>query len=276
MKKNKNQLSKDNSKKNIQSSFRIFNNNSVNNKLNIDNCNKKYEEILKCNDKELNSLIYKQAIISDERTFLQYYFSLLKINHLFIFSFYSKNNDYNSQIIKIFLFFFFLALHFTVNALFFNEDTLHEIYIDEGEFDFVYQIPQIICSSIISAIISKIIRYFSLSENNIIQLKNETKIGLLNTKVKELKRTLKIKFACFFVIAFFLLLFFAYYIICFCGIYINTQLHLIKDTLISFGLSLIYPFGIYLIPGIFRIPALRDKKKDCEYLYKFSKLIQNV
>ena len=46
--------------------------------------------------------------------------------------------------------------------------------------------------------------------------------------------------------------------------------------MISFGLSLTYPFGIYLIPGIFRIPALRAKKKDKKYLYKLSLLIQKI
>ena len=55
------------------------------------------------------------------------------------------------------------------------------------------------------------------------------------------------------------------------AIYKNTQYHLLKDTLISFGLSLIYPLGIYLLPGIFRIPALSNKNK-C--LYKFSKILQ--
>ena len=44
------------------------------------------------------------------------------------------------------------------------------------------------------------------------------------------------------------------------AIYTNTQLHLIEDTLISFGLSLLYPFGFCLLPEIFRIPALLNKK----------------
>ena len=58
------------------------------------------------------------------------------------------------------------------------------------------------------------------------------------------------------------------------AIYKNTQVHLLKDTLISFGLSLIYPFGIYLLPGIFRIPALSNRKNKKKYLYNFSKLLQ--
>ena len=58
------------------------------------------------------------------------------------------------------------------------------------------------------------------------------------------------------------------------AIYKNTQYHLLKDTLISFGLSLLYPFGIYLLPGFFRIPAISNSKKNKKYLYRFSKFLQ--
>ena len=58
------------------------------------------------------------------------------------------------------------------------------------------------------------------------------------------------------------------------AIYRNTQFHLLKDTLVSVGLSLLYPFGIYLIPGFFRIPSLADPKKKKECLYKFSRILQ--
>ena len=58
------------------------------------------------------------------------------------------------------------------------------------------------------------------------------------------------------------------------AVYINTQFHLLKDTLVSFGLSFFYPFGLCLLPGIFRIPALSDPKKRRVYLYKFSKILQ--
>ena len=60
------------------------------------------------------------------------------------------------------------------------------------------------------------------------------------------------------------------------AIYRNTQLHLLKDTLISFGLSLLYPFAIYLLPGFFRIPALANKNKKRSCLYNFSKILQIV
>ena len=71
-----------------------------------------------------------------------------------------------------------------------------------------------------------------------------------------------------------MLLIFWYYVGCFCAIYKNTQIHLLIDTLISFATSLSYPLGLYLVPGIFRIPSLRDGANKREYLYNFRKIIQ--
>ena len=70
-----------------------------------------------------------------------------------------------------------------------------------------------------------------------------------------------------------LMLFFWYFISCFYAVYNNTQMILIKDSLISFGISMLYPFGLNLIPGFFRVPALRAEKKDKKCLYKISQYI---
>ena len=69
------------------------------------------------------------------------------------------------------------------------------------------------------------------------------------------------------------MLFFWYFISCFCAVYKNTQMILISDTFVSFALSMIYPFGLNLLPGIFRIPALKAIKKDKKCLYKISNLV---
>ena len=210
----------------------------------------------------MNKLPYDKALVKDKRTFSQYYISLINANNAIFFSFYCESRDYNSQIIKIFLFFFFLALHITINALFFNDNTIHKIYIDEGEFNFIYQLPQILYSSIISGAINALIKYLSLSQENVLKIKLEKTLKSLHLNSDKIFRILKLKFAIYFFITFLLLLSFLYYISCFCGIYINNQIHLIKDSIISFSLSFIYPFFIYLIPGIFRICALRAKNKN--------------
>ena len=152
---------------------------------------------------------------------------------------------------------------------------MHKIYEDKGKFNFLYQIPQILYSTIISRIIDSIIRTLALSQDNIIELKQEKEKKDLDMTYKKLLQKLKIKFILFFVITFIVLVLFWYYITCFCGKYINTQTHLIKDSVLSFVTGLLYPFGMYLIQGIFRISALRAEKQNRKYMYKFSSFVES-
>ena len=226
------------------------------------------------NDYELNHLSYQNALFIDKRTYIEYYFSLLRMNHFLIFSFYTYN-DYNSKIIKICLFFFSVALYFTINALFFNKETMHKIYVDQGNFNFIYQLPKILYSSIISSSINNFISFLSLSERNILELKEKNKKNI-KLKVNEIKKSLTIKFIIFFIFMFLFLILFWFYLSCFCSVYRNTQIHLMKDILISFAMSLVYQLILNLVPGIFRIPSLRTPKRNKKYLYRISQIIQSL
>ena len=148
------------------------------------------------------------------------------------------------------------------------------IYINNGSFDIEYKLPKIAYSSLISTFLNMLLKHLSLSNEGIINLKQSKDIKNIDEKGEKLKYRLNIKFALFFIISFIFLIFFWYYLSMFCAIYRNTQYHLIEDTLISFGLSLLYPLGIYLIPGFFRIPSLASPQKKKECLYKFSKFLQ--
>ena len=151
---------------------------------------------------------------------------------------------------------------------------MHKIYIDNGDFNFLYQIPQILYSTFISTIINIIIKYFSLTEKNIIEIKNEQNLEKINKEISGKFKSLNLKFIFFYVFSFIFLIFFWYYLSCFCAVYRNTQNHLIKDTLISFGLSMLYPLIINLFPGLLRIPSLN--KNNRELMFKISKIIQLV
>ena len=236
------------------------------------NINYKFTEnnnIEKLNDQELNSLDYSIAVLIDKRSYLQYYWSLLKKKHLILFT-YLPANDYNLCSIKVALFLLSISLYFTINGFFFTDSTMHKVNEDNGQFDFIYQIPQILYSSITSAIINMLLKILSLSEKNILAIKQENDIKRAKKESNNIKSCLVIKFVIFFILSNMLLLFFWYFISCFCAVYTNTQIILFKDILISFCFSMIYPFGINLIPGIFRIPALRDKAQKSKYLYQLS------
>ena len=235
---------------------------------------KEIRNVLNYIDAELNDLSYKKAIKLDKRTYFNYYLSLLKSNHIFIKIF--NKRDYNAISIKILLFFFDFASNYAVNALFFNDDTMHKIYDDGGDFNFIYQLPQIIYSTIISIIIDSIISYLGLSQDDILSVKHVKDIKNINKRATEVLRTLHIKFILFFIANFLFLVLYWYYLGCFCAVYTNTQIHLIKDTLISFGTSFITPLGKSLVPGIFRILSLKKHSKGNKLVYKLSKILQKI
>ena len=231
----------------------------------------------KYNEYELNNLSYEEAIQIDKRTYFQYYFCLLKRKQLIIFTFYTST-DYNSRLLKISLFLFSFALYVTINALFFNDSAMHKIYEDHGNFNFLYNLPKILYSTIISTAINFIILFLSLTEKDIVKIKVkvEEEKKDLNEVVKSTEKCLKIKLLIFFVLNFLFILFFWFYLSSFCAVYRNTQIHLFKDVSLSFALSLLYPFGLALLPGMLRIPALNDKNKDRKMLYNISKIVQLI
>ena len=243
--------------------IKIKNKRSVNSKIIYKNMN----------DYELNHLGYKLALIYDKRTYIQYYCSLLKKKNLIFFTF-MPGNDYNLITLKISLFLLSFSLYFTINCFFFTDNTMHKFYVDYN--DFIHQIPPILFSSFITFIINIIFRLLSLSENELLSIKKEIKISRATIKANNIKKCLIIKFIIFFISSTILLLFFWYFISCFCGVYVNTQIILIQDSLISFGISMCYPFAIDLFPGIFRIYALRAKNKNKKCLYQFGCFISLI
>ena len=113
-------------------------------------------------DEEINGLSYDLAIQYDKRTYCQYYSSLLKTQHSLICALFNKN-DYNCRIIKINLFLIGFTIDYTVNALFYNDDTMHKIYESKGDFDLETQLPIAVYSTIISTILNYPLNILALS-----------------------------------------------------------------------------------------------------------------
>ena len=156
---------------------------SINEKNNLNNNSIKRIEYTNNEPKdfEINSLEYEEALKLDKRNYFQYYISLLKYNHPLIFSF-CICNDYNCSIIKIFLFFFSFSSDLTINALFFNDDTMHKIYQDKGKYNLLFQIPQILYSALISRFIDTLFKNLALYQDNIIELKQEMRKNIFKEK----------------------------------------------------------------------------------------------
>ena len=190
---------------------------------------------------------------------------------LILFSFLPAN-DYNLKTIKLSLFLLSFALYFTVNAFFFTDSSMKKITENNGKYNLLLQIPQITYSIIILILIRAILKQLSLSEKDFLQVKKQDTYEDAKKYSLQIESCFKKKFIIFFILSTLFMLFFWYFISSFCAVYVNTQKILITDTLISFGLSMLYPFGLYLLPGIFRIPALKTPKKNMNCLYSLSKL----
>ena len=77
-------------------------------------------------------------------------------------------------------------------------------------------------------------------------------------------------FSIFYINDIFLLLFW-YYLSSFCAVFHNTQIPLIKDTLIGYAFALVYPFiNVFIICSL-RYSSLREKNDSS--LYKASYII---
>ena len=262
-------ISKDsnNEIENIDSKNEIENKDNKNNEIDL-----QLDQYKELTDGEKNDLDYEKAIIEDKRTFLQYYISLLKRGHLIIFTFITTD-DYNLRQIKVLLFIVSFALFFAINAFFFGDESMDKIYEDNAVFNFLFQIPQILYSSVISSVIDIILNKLTISEEQILDMKKEKDQKKFLELANKIKSKLKIKLIIFLILSSALMLFFWYFISCFCAVFGNTQHLLISDTFISFFTSMLYPFGLKLLPGIFRIPSLRAPQKDKKYLYKISQLL---
>ena len=214
------------------------------------------------NDYELNNLSYEMALKYVKREFCDYYSSLIRTKQIVFFSF-CDFKDYNSGITKKFIFFLSFALHYTISALFFTDKVMHQIYEDGGKYNIIFQFPYITYSAIISTVVLRIILVtLVLTEKSILEVKNQTMRILAIDKKKSVLKCVIIKFIIFSVLNLILLVAFWYYLTCFNALYANTQVDLIINSVISFGLSCLYPFLINIIPAVFRMDSLSSNKNQ--------------
>ena len=97
-----------------------------------------------------------------------------------------------------------------------------------------------------------VLKLLALSNNAILEYKQNKDKKDVNERGENLKNKLSIKFILYFIISFIFLLFFWYYISMFGAIYRNTQFHLLKDTLVSFWIIITLSFWHLFITRIFQ------------------------
>ena len=218
---------------------------------------------------QLNFAPYQTALDKDKRTFIKYYWSLLKMKQLCIFTFYTSE-DYILRTTKIVLFILFISFYLAFTALFFNDSIMRAIYIYKGNTNAAIHIPNIILSSLCCLIMSLIVRFVSLNERDIskiIQSPKDERRKLANN----LSKIAKIKLFILYAVSGLLICLCWYYVAAFCAVFKNSQGHYLINVLVAFIVCNLWPCVTSFIPAFLRKKALDDGAS--ETLYKVSQII---
>jgi len=147
-----------------------FFDNKVENK-HLDNETEKDIQEEKLDNFEINNLDYEEAVNKDKRSFFQIYWSILKREHLILFTFFTRN-DYNLIFIKFTRFIFLVCTDMAMNVFFFSDETMHKMYLDYGKYNFIQQIVQIVFSTVATQMIEVFICFLSLTDKHYYEIKN--------------------------------------------------------------------------------------------------------
>ena len=120
---------------------------------------------------ELNNLDYDLAMKLDKRSFINIYWSILKREHLIIFTFFVRN-DYNLVYVKFSRFIFLVCTDMALNVFFFADETMHKMFLDYGKYNFMQQIPQIAYSTLVGQLIEVFLCFLSMTDKHFYEIKN--------------------------------------------------------------------------------------------------------
>ena len=90
-----------------------------------------------------------------------------------------------------------ISLSLTITGFFFDNETMHNIFIDNGTYNIIYELPKIIVSSFINLLINLSLKQLSLSEKYFLSIKNEKYLNQMKINSEKIKKYLQIKFAAF-------------------------------------------------------------------------------
>lgn len=217
-------------------------------------------------DSDLNDLDLYDAIIYDKRSFCRFYWSQLQEKQSIINTFFVKD-ELEPYHIKVLCFLFGIALYFTLNALFYTESYISEHFNSGGSVNFwtlmKSELTRCLYSSMVGIAASFFLSCISSSKMRIKSLiKREKNPDRFRQESVEIIKNLRKKMIIFLVVNYILMLLFWYYVSAFCFCYKNTQMSWLIGGLITWGITLIFPFFLCLLIAAFRFLGLKYKMES--------------
>ena len=222
-------------------------------------------QIYKYNSDELNTLPLNKAIFFDKRSFCHYYGNIIMISHIILNVFF-RRNDYNLFVVKLGLLFMTFPINLTFNIFFYTNKSIKLSYIRSMDDISIFwsNISNTIYSSIISSTLLIILKLICLTHNSVKELRKIKDVGFARKKSVGILKCIKIRVTIYFILSLAFLVIFGFYNLCFCAIFENTQVEIVKSTFTSWFISLLYPFIICFFTSCFRSLAFKYKN-GCLY-----------
>jgi hypothetical protein len=264
---------------------------SVDENIKTDN---NYKQIEKDNDNNSNGEIFDKfffieymstspedmefddAIHKDKRTYCEHMKENLIEDQLITAAFVAED-PLKPRSIKIMVFILNVILYFVVNALFFSEEVISEIYNsnEEDEHFFSYltrSIDKIIYTTLVGVVVNIITDFFFVDEKKLkgILRRERDNPKILKQKVREFMNDLKKRYIAFICVVSIILVISFIYLLCFNYVYPHTQIEWIKSGITIF----IFMQTLSLLKCILETSMrILSYKLNSEKLYKISKFL---
>ena len=221
---------------------------------------------------ELNELPFKKALKHDKRGFCKYYWNILMFSHIILNVFF-RHNDYNLFTVKLGLLFMTFPINLTFNIFFYTNKAIKVSYTNalDDISGFWKSIANSVYSSLLSSTLLIMLKFICLTHNSVRVLRKFKDLTVAKEKSVCVLRCIKVRVVLYYMLSFVFLIIFGYYILCFCAVFENTQIQLVKSTFTSWLISLTYPLIICLITSIFRALAFKCKNR---ILYAIKQIMQ--
>ena len=203
--------------------------------LNDEKMDKKFfEEYL---SRSVDDMEFDDAIVMDDRKYIEILCDILKDKQMIMNTF-IQYDPLKTRFIKIILFILNICLYLVVNGLFFGEEYINELYNLEKEDNFFSFFPRsidkLIYSTIVSMVITYITDFFFIEEKKIMGLFRREKNNrhAIKEYIIMFLKDLQTRYISFMAMAFVILIFSFYYLICFNRVYPKTQIEWIKSSIV--------------------------------------------
>ena len=217
---------------------------------------------------------FDDVIDKEKRTFCAYFCEKFKLNQIFINTFYIKE-PLRPRSLKILVLIMTIESYFVVNAIFYSEDYLSELFYSKKEEKFYSFIPrrinEFIYTFAVSGVISYFVGYVFVEETKIKKTFIRNKGGDIKLKyeISVIINGIKNKFATIIAFSLFLTVICFIYISCFNNVYPNIKGEWIISSLFILFLMQLINFALTLLECILRYISI---KCNSEKLFKLSQI----